>query len=277
MGVRIWALGIAATGLAVLAIQVTRRHRNAFPDPVMLSLMAKMQAAVYQNPALAYPVPYRLFTPNATEAGERYPLVVYLHGAGGRGNDNQKQLGLDVERILAPEARALGPFFLVAPQCPDGDEWINRHASPPFRTYDQSKFPESDASKATLAIVQELLARLPIDPDRVFLTGVSMGGSGTWDLITRHPGVFAAAIPVTGVGDPSRASVIAKLPIWAFHGTRDNISPIENFRAMRRALQDLGSGARFSELEGVGHDSWNQAYTQLETFRWLLQQRRSAE
>jgi predicted peptidase len=258
MGVRIWALGIAATGLAVLAIQVTRRHRNAFPDPVMLSLMAKMQAAVYQNPALAYPVPYRLFTPNATEAGVRYPLVVYLHGAGGRGNDNQKQLGLDVERILAPEARALGPFFLVAPQCPDGDEWINRHASPPFRTYDQSKFPESDASKATL-------------------TGVSMGGSGTWDLITRHPGVFAAAIPVTGVGDPSRASVIAKLPIWAFHGTRDNISPIENARTMRRALQALGSNARFSELEGVGHDSWNQAYTQLETFRWLFQQRRSAE
>ena len=277
MGVRIWALGISATALAVLAFQLPRRHKRASPDPVVRPLMAQMQAAVHRNPALAYPVPYQLFTPSVTEKGVRYPLVVYLHGAGGRGNDNQKQLGLDVERILAPEVKALGPFFLLAPQCPDGDEWINRHTSPPFRTYTQSDFPESDASKATLEIVQELLARLPIDPDRVFITGASMGGSGTWDLITRHPGVFAAAIPVTGVGDPSRASVITKLPIWAFHGTRDNISPIENSRAMRRALQDLGSGARFSELEGVGHDSWNQAYTQLETFRWLFQQRRSAK
>ena len=102
-----------------------------------------------------------------------------------------------------------------------------------------------------------------------------MGGSGTWDFITRRPGIVAAAIPVTGVSDPSRAAVIADLPIWAFHGTRDEISPIENARAMRRALQAVDGKARFSELDGVGHDSWTHAYGQPETFVWLFAQRRS--
>jgi predicted peptidase len=120
-----------------------------------------------------------------------------------------------------------------------------------------------------------LPGRHPVDPDRVYLTGISMGGSGTWDFVTRHPGVFAAAVPVTGVGDPARAPVVAKLPIWAFHGTLDAISPVENARTMKRALEAAGSTHfRLSELEGVGHDSWRRAYGQLETFRWLLAQRR---
>ena len=104
-----------------------------------------------------------------------------------------------------------------------------------------------------------------------------MGGSGTWDFITRHPGIVAAAIPVTGVGDPSRAGVIANLPIWAFHGTRDEISPIENARAMQRALSALGGKARFTEYEGVGHDSWSRTYSERDTFVWLFEQRRPAK
>lgn len=259
----------------MLSACTSKRPRIAPVDPIASSLANRMSAAVYRNPSLSYAIPYRLFTPGFLQASARYPLVVYLHGAAGRGDDNLRHLGQDIQRMLLPEVQALSPFFLLAPQCPEGDEWINRHQTPPFSTYDQARFRESDAAKATFEILRSLVDSQLVDPNRIYVTGPSMGGSGTWDFITRHPGIFAAAIPVTGVGDPSRAEVIVDLPIWAFHGTLDTVSPIANIRAMKRALAAAGSTrARFSELQGVGHDSWNHAYSQIETYRWLFEQRR---
>jgi predicted peptidase len=123
-------------------------------------------------------------------------------------------------------------------------------------------------------VLKRVCAEYPIDADRVYVTGPSMGGSGTWDLITRHPGTFAAAVPVTGVNDPSRARVIAELPIWAFHGSRDEVSPVQNTRAMVAALRALGSPVRFTEIPDAGHDSWTRAYSDLDMYRWLFAQRR---
>ena len=268
--------GLVTTLLAAISSCSANRPKEAPPTRVALSLAGRMNAQVHRNPRFAYAVPYRLYSPPKRTTGQRYPLLVYLHGGGDSGSDNLRQLNDDVARFLAPEIQSLEPFFVLAPQCPNGDEWINRRARPPFKPYDQSKFPESDAAKATLEIIQALFSAEPIDPDRVYLTGVSMGGSGTWDFITRHPGIVAAAIPVTGVGDPSRAEVVAHLPIWAFHGTLDEISPIENSRAMSRALYAVGAKAKFTEFEGVGHDSWTRAYSQRETFVWLFEQRRGA-
>jgi predicted peptidase len=164
--------------------------------------------------------------------------------------------------------------FVLAPQCPPGDQWIERHDRAPFRTYDQKRFRESDASRMTLEVIRQLAARFPIDPARIYVTGFSMGGSGTWDMITRHPEVFAAAVPVTGVGDPSRAPVIARLPIWAFHGELDDVSPVENSRKMMAALRQAGSDARYTELAGVGHGSAGPAYSNAELYGWLFAQRR---
>jgi predicted peptidase len=271
-------LQLASAAFAMLASSCAGKRSKA-PDiqPEAAAILAQMMEAVYRDPSLAYAVPYRLYVPEGMAPSQRYPLVVYLHGKGGSGDDNRQHLGQDLQYILSPQVRALaGPFFVLAPQCPQSDEWINRHQSPPFPVYDQARHPESDASKATFAILATLMRERPIDARRLYLTGPSMGGSGTWDFVTRHPGVFAAAIPVTGVGDPSRAQVIAQLPIWAFHGTRDTISPIGNSRAMRNALAAVGSKvARFEELDGVGHNSWEQAYSQLETYRWLFGQRLS--
>jgi predicted peptidase len=271
-------LGLATAALALIPNGSCRRPKVGVPSQQVLALAARMEAHVYRDSAATATLPYRLYSPPGLRVGERYPLLVYLHGGGSGGNDNLNQLGdANVARFLAPDVQAFGPFFVLVPQCPPGDEWINRHATPPFHTYDQAKFPESVGSKSTAAIIAELARSRPIDPDRVYLTGASMGGSGTWDFITRRPGIVAAAIPVTGVSDPSRAAVIADLPIWAFHGTRDEISPVENARAMRRALEAVGGKARFSELEGVGHDSWTHAYGQPETFVWLFAQRRSSK
>lgn len=269
-------LRLASAALAVLSSCSGKRAKTPNIEPESVPLAETMIGAVYRDPQLAYEIPYRLYLPEGLAPAQRYPLVVYLHGAGGSGHDNLRHLVRDLQYLLSPQVRAaVGPFFVLAPQCPGGDEWINRHASPPFHTYEQARFPESDASKGTFAILAGLMKEKPIDAHRVYLTGPSMGGSGTWDFITRHPGIFAAAVPVTGVGDPSRAQVIAELPIWAFHGTRDTVSPIENARAMQRALAAVGSKvARFEELPGVGHASWDEAYSQLETYRWLFAQRR---
>lgn len=125
-----------------------------------------------------------------------------------------------------------------------------------------------------LALVEDTAARFHVDRARIYVTGFSMGGSGTWDLVTRHPGTFAAAIPVSGVNDPSRAAAISDLPVWAFHGADDEVSPVENTRAMVDRLRRNGSAVRFTEVRGVGHGAAGHAYGAAETFRWLFAQRR---
>jgi predicted peptidase len=232
-----------------------------------------MEAASFSLPSAKYPLPYRLYVPKGIKA--KVPLVLSLHAVDGRGSDNVSQLGPDIELLVSPRFQKAWPAFILAPQCPEGQEWSNRHASPPFRPYDLSRFQESDASRLTVALINELLARHPIDPERVYVMGFSMGGSGVWDMLMRHPGVFAAGIPITGVGDVSRANLLADTPIWAFHGELDRVSPAENGRRMFDALRKHGDRARYTEYQGVGHGSLGRALEEPELFPWLFAQRRS--
>jgi predicted peptidase len=273
-GASSWARRAGPAAASLLAILLGCRDRAA-PPAQARELAARMQSGRFEAAGFAYPLPYRLFVPEGYDARRAYPLVLYLHGAGGRGADGASHLSSDVAALASDRVQAIGPSFVLAPQCPDGDEWVNRHDQPPFSNYAQDRVPESDASKMTFEVLKLVGARYNVDARRLYVTGPSMGGSGTWDFITRHPHVFAAAVPVTGVNDPSRAPVIAELPIWAFHGSRDEISSAANTRAMVDALRRLGSSVRFTELEGVGHDSWTQAYSNLEMYRWLFAQRRS--
>lgn len=266
----------AATAVAALGTLLSRRARTRAAGADARAIAAVMQAGTFRGPECSYPLPHRLYVPAGLEPGRRYPLVVYLHGGGERGSDGTSHLGANVAALLSPRVQELGPLFVLAPQCPPGDEWVDRRGRTPFRSYDQARVPESDAARMIVPLLAEVQARHPIDPDRLYVTGPSMGGSGTWDLVTRHPGVFAAAVPINGVNDPSRAPAIASLPIWAFHGTEDRISPVENTRAMIQALQRLGAPVRFSELQGVGHDAWRCAYADPDLYRWLLAQRRAS-
>jgi predicted peptidase len=259
--------------VSLLAVLTGCRGRTAPPSEQARALAAQMAAGRFEGAGRAYALPYRVFVPRGYQASRAYPLVLYLHGASGSGDDGVAHLSSDVAALVSARVQALGPAFVLAPQCPRGDEWVNRHARPPFANYLQANVPESDASKMTFEVLERVRARYNVDPSRLYVTGPSMGGSGTWDFITRHPGVFAAAVPVTGVNDPSRAPVIAGLPIWAFHGSRDTISSAANTRAMVEALRRLGSPVKFTELEAVGHDSWTHAYANLELYRWLFAQR----
>jgi predicted peptidase len=234
-----------------------------------------MLAGKVRRRGIAFDLPYRLFVPAGYSESRRYPLIVFLHPGGSDGTDNLRQL-LPLVGILMGRAQMTEPAFVLAPQDPKGDKWVTGSVGPPFRNYRQTDRAQSQATQLVLAAIDELQAKYAIDVDRVYLTGASAGGTGTWDLITRNGnGRFAAAVPVNGANDPSRAALIATLPIWTFHGADDKTAPVENTREMVANLRALGSPVKYTEYPGVGHDC-DRAYDEPELFQWLFAQRRSA-
>ena len=232
---------------------------------------AATEALVFTNAAGAT-LPYRQYVPADLRDGERVPLVLLLHGAGERGTDNRLQLVHGGRQLLAWGREWKLPFVLVAPQCPGGKQWVDTPWGALAHT-----MPESPSE--TLALAMELLddrlAALPVDPDRVYATGVSMGGYGVWDLLQRRPGFFAAAVPVCGGGDTNLAPRLVSVPIRAFHGKADGVVPPFRSRSMVDAIRAAGGAlAELDEYPGVGHDAWNRAYGDPSTLDWLFAQRR---
>lgn len=219
---------------------------------------------------------YRLLRPEPTEgdgvAGVRYPLVLFLHGAGERGNDNAKQLKYLPTWLADPALRRRHPCFVLAPQCRMDECWVDVSWADE-QSDPQSAMPTVDLSAAAAAL-EETIAREQVDPDRIYLTGLSMGGYGAWDLATRMPDRFAAMLPVCGGGDERTAARIAELPIWCFHGDADTAVPVVRSRTMIAAVQAAGGRPIYSELAGVGHDSWTPAYRDGFVLDWLFSQRR---
>jgi predicted peptidase len=247
--------------------------------PAARDLAARMVAGKFSSLASsvggeAHDVHYQLFVPANYSSAKRYPLIVSLHGAGSHGTDNLRQLSSTVGALI-DGAQAVEPTFVLVPQDPTGDKWVTGSGEAPYRNFRQVDRPQSAAARRVLSGIDELEKKYAIDPDRVYLTGGSAGGTGTWDLITRNGvGRFAAAVPITGANDPSRASQIARLPIWAFHGAQDNTAPVENSREMVANLRALGSPIKYTEYPDVGHESWNRAYAEPDLFPWLLAQKR---
>ena len=214
---------------------------------------------------------YRLLKPVNEDPKQSYPLVVFLHGAGERGSDNTAQLTHGVGDFAREENRKNYPCFLIAPQCPSGAKWSDvdwgaeKHVMP--------KEP-SESGRLTLELIAAMQKEHRIDPKRIYITGLSMGGYGTWDLIARRPELFAAAVPVCGGGDEATAAVMAKIPIWAFHGDKDGAVKVSRSRNMIEALKKAGGEPKYSEYAGVGHDSWVKAYSDPEMMKWLFAQKR---
>jgi predicted peptidase len=181
------------------------------------------------------------------------PLVIFLHGAGERGDD------LDLLTVHGPPKQAMAgeqlPFGLVAPQCPE-DSWWTWQA------------------EAVLALLDETLATRNVDPDRVYLTGLSMGGMGTWDIAARYPQRFAAILPICGSSGRWFARRLATMPIWAFHNADDPAVPVEGTTEMVAAVEQAGGTPRMTVNPTGGHDAWTAAYDDPEVYAWLLRQRR---
>jgi predicted peptidase len=210
-------------------------------------------------------LPYRLLKPKDYDPKQSYPLVLFLHGMGERGTDNSRQLANGVSEFFANEqARAKYPCFAVIPQCPADDTWPSR---------EHGAVGLSRPARAVLDIIAALQKEFNIDPARLYIGGLSMGAVGTWEIITAHPHLFAAAFSICGGGSPSKAARLAKMPIWAFHGAEDDVVAPDLSRKMIKAIKEAGGNPRYTEYPAVGHASWERAFKEPKLLEWLFAQR----
>lgn len=200
---------------------------------------------------------YQIYGDPKWDGKQRYPLLIWLHGAGQSGNDNQSQLAGSPKALYNKAAQEKHPCIVLMPQCPDrAIGWKDQVAD------------------NLMTLINDMCANLPVDKDRIYLTGSSMGGFGTWGMITKWPDVFACAVPLCGGGDPSKAAIIKDVPIWIFHGDKDDQVSIDFSRKMFAALQAVKSTAQFTELPGAGHIITEIVYPKPELDEWMFKQRR---
>ncbi len=221
---------------------------------------------------------YQVFVPAGWSADKKWPVILFLHGSGERGRDGLKQTDVGLPHAIRMRTADV-PAVVVMPQCPEGKTW------------------NSPAMQAlALKTLEQAVAAFSGDPDRLYATGLSMGGYGTWELAAAHPELFAAYAVVCGgmrapkdypdirhsyaanpaMGDPYAALArrIGTTPVRIYHGDADTVVPVEEARRVFAALKPLDPNARLTEYPGVGHDSWNKAYAEPDFFSWLLAQSR---
>lgn len=209
-------------------------------------------------------MPYRLYTPRG-KAG-RYPLVVWLHGGAGRGNDNLRQITggntLGARVWTTTENQSRFPCYVVAPQCAENQMWA---------TLDRAE-PTGQLLLA-LDLIGDLRKRFRLDKRRIYLAGQSLGGFGVWGLITARPRAFAAALPICGGGDKSKGRDLVAENIWAFHGERDMAVSVERSRSMIESIRKAGGSPRYTEYKGEGHTIWEKVFREPELLPWVFAQR----
>jgi predicted peptidase len=218
-------------------------------------------------------MPYRLFRPKASG---KLPVVMYLHGSGGQGSDNLKQMGLGNTfgtRVWAlPANQEKYPCYVVVPQTDRG--WVNYGPPAPGDSVARVIPGLGAGAKLALEIVNALSRELPIDESRIYLTGQSMGGGGVWHMTAQRPHLFAAAIPCCGSATLDKPADSASTPLWNFHGDADQTVPVAVSRDRIAALRKAGAGTLSTEYAGVNHNSWEWAYTEPALVAWMFGQRR---
>ena len=203
-----------------------------------------------QQGATPSQIRYLLYLPQDYDPAQKWPLILSLHGASLRGDDLDRITYQGLQRNIANGKHY--PFIVVSPQCPAGLWW-------PTEMLD--------------ALLTEIVRAYPIDADRIYVTGLSMGGFGTWDLAMKYPHRFAAIAPMCGGGKPNLVSAICHLPVWVFHGARDSIVPLTRSEEMVSALKACDADVRFTVYPDAGHECWLQAYDTPELYEWFLSHR----
>lgn len=245
-------------------------------------------------------IPYRLFIPEKYDPAQKYPLVLALHGAGERGNDNEAHI--KSHRLATAWADTINqrhyPCFVVAPQCPANQRWVDCDWAMAYYSVDQ--IPISNEMQTVVNLLDSLQREFSIDTLRLYVTGLSMGGYGTWDLLARFSNRFAAAIPMSGGGDSTKVRLFAHVPIWDFHGGSDYTVSVTGSRRMMTALERIGKTCIFThynfktkrneilpdsvvrkyisqgadlfytEYKGAGHVMWEQSYNNPQLIDWVF-------
>jgi predicted peptidase len=199
---------------------------------------------------------YLLYLPPGYDKQDKWPLVLFLHGAGERG-DNLDKVKMHGPPKLVDKGKEF-PFIIVSPQCPNG-HWWNNELVP------------------LTALLDDIESKYKVDRDRVYCTGLSMGGFGTWALAAANPNRFAAIVPICGGGEPLLARALKNMPVWAFHGGKDPVVPVKRSQDLIDALKKVNPEAKLTIYPDALHDSWTATYDNPEVYDWLLAHKRKAQ
>ena len=218
---------------------------------------------------------YRLLRPEVEKKDQKYPLVLFLHGAGERGNDNEKQLTHGGQMFLNPVNRRKYPSYVIFPQCPVNGYWAYKERPTSFVPGQMAESLEITPIFKSLKEMLDTYVALPqVDKDRIYIIGLSMGAMGTYDITVRYPDLFAAAIPICGSVNPDRLHHAKDVNFRIFHGDSDDIVPVMGSREAYRALTEAGANVEYIEFPGCNHGSWNPAFNRTDFMSWLYSQRK---
>ncbi|HJT99218.1 MAG TPA: malectin domain-containing carbohydrate-binding protein [Rhodanobacteraceae bacterium] len=240
---------------------VTRIACAALALCASLAHAATRDDFLYGNADDGSHLPFRYFVPPGYDGATAYPVILFLHGSGERGSDNEAQLNNDANgamRLLDDDNLALQPVFMIAPQCPTDGWW------------------SGGTLASAIHLVDQLSATYDFDPDRVYVTGLSMGGMGTWSAVTAEPTRFAAAVPMSGNGDTNPAGSVASIPMWFFHAANDGTVGVEGSDNLVAALRNAGGNVIYTRYDTGGHGIWPVAYAHPLLFQWFVSQQRGA-
>ena len=218
-------------------------------------------------------LPYRIYVPFNYSPDKQYPLLVSLHGAGHRGVDNEKHLKY-VDSLLKMKDLEVDEAIIIFPQCSQTNKWVDTDWSK--GSYKLDQVPESNEMRAVVELIGELQKKYSIDDKRIYACGYSMGGYGTWNLLMLHPDLFCAGVAMCGAGDPTKASTLVDMPVWAIHGVKDPTVPVAGSREMVAAIKAAGgTKIHYTELPDNAHDVWTYTYKNREIFSWLFSQKKA--
>jgi predicted peptidase len=237
--------------------------------------------AIYQKKEFNHngnTLPYRILYPENYDRNKKYPLLLFLHGAGERGSDNEKQLTHGSKLFIAEENRKNFPAIIVLPQCPESSFWastkIDRTVQPFKIEFDYTAEPNWPLVAAN-ELVKQIVSEGSVDKSRVYITGLSMGGMGTFESVYRYPELYAAALPICGGGSVNLYdNRVTKTAFWVFHGAADAVVNVKLSQEMVERLKTIKAEVKYSEYPGVNHNSWDNAFAEKEYLSWMLLHKR---
>ena len=222
---------------------------------------------------------YRILYPENYKPRKKYPVVLFLHGSGERGSDNEAQLLHGGTLFASDSVRKIHKAIVIFPQCPRDSAWrymrVQRDAaSMTGRAFIFLDTVPTTAARLVKSLLDSLQRQKIADPKKMYIGGLSMGGFGTFGMLERYPGYFAAAFPICGGGNTSRAAETAKTPVWIFHGDKDMSVDVQYSRTYFAALQQAGGEVRYNEYPGVGHNSWDNAFAERGLLPWVFSKKK---
>ena len=221
---------------------------------------------VYEDDTLNY----RILKPLNYNPNKQYPVHLFLHGSGERGNDNSSQLTHGGKLFLKKENREKYNSWVIFPQCSKNDRWPSLSSDQWDKSFNNNDSKPNKSLGLVIRLMDKFIEKKQVDKQRIYLSGLSMGGMGTFEILFRRPNMFAAATPICGNGIPQLAKLYAdKVPLWIFHGSDDNVVSPKYSLAMAKAIIEAGGSPKMTLYENTGHGSWNNAFEEKDFLKWI--------